>query len=683
MICIRAGLCLWLGTFVAHNSWANPSTTKQESLDEWRSLTAPTAAPPRVFVKGNQVRFYFPTAAGVEEFDSEWSHGRLPSSGYRVRATVLRWKQKLSRMPEGERGWREAEVIAGQEWRRMATNLIAALAPERPMHGAYYQAFLADRVLYRDASGAARWAALNEVPSGVVIEHRFSMDETLEVLARRIEAHLVQSHPGDELFLLMAPNASRFTTPLLLDRQQKRCISLTPAALYDTTERNAGLTATAQGFSAFFLEGHGLALLKNPVSSAARLGDLGFQTVFRILRLPLPGPGSAVPPLNPGKGMDLVAWENWLDHYTGTRREQGTIKPLIDGDSFFDRFEQAVVGATNHIYLNIYIFDRDDVATEIADKLKQRSTNVDVRVIFDRMGSIAAGTVPPGTPMPEDYTPPKSISAYLKQGSKVHVRPFLNPWLSADHMKVCLIDGNDAWLGGMNLGREYRYEWHDLMVELQGPVVRSLEKEFSRCWAHEGLLGDLAYAAALVDGPEPKRFPEPTNEIALRLLPTKTAWKPFNAAVMEALNRAQRCVYIENPYLFDKHVIRATVRARQRGVDVRVILPRVNDFKAGGRSNMVIANYLLEHGVRVFFYPGMTHVKALLVDGWSCLGSGNLNHLSLRLNQEQNVATSDPSFAATLNHDLFGPDFARSYELKDTISVDWVDFLAEGVLENF
>jgi phosphatidylserine/phosphatidylglycerophosphate/cardiolipin synthase-like enzyme len=77
----------------------------------------------------------------------------------------------------------------------------------------------------------------------------------------------------------------------------------------------------------------------------------------------------------------------------------------------------------------------------------------------------------------------------------------------------------------------------------------------------------------------------------------------------------------------------------------------------------------------------MTHVKALLVDGWSCLGSGNLNHLSLRVNHEQNVATSDPGFAAMLQHDVFEEDFARSYELKEPISVDWVDFLADLVLE--
>ena len=96
---------------------------------------------------------------------------------------------------------------------------------------------------------------------------------------------------------------------------------------------------------------------------------------------------------------------------------------------------------------------------------------------------------------------------------------------------------------------------------------------------------------------------------------------------------------------------------------------------------LAIANYLLEHGVRVYFYPAMTHVKALLVDGWSCVGSGNLNHVSLRLNQEENIATSDPDFANELKRDLFEADFARSYELTQPISVDWVDFLADLVLE--
>jgi phosphatidylserine/phosphatidylglycerophosphate/cardiolipin synthase-like enzyme len=73
----------------------------------------------------------------------------------------------------------------------------------------------------------------------------------------------------------------------------------------------------------------------------------------------------------------------------------------------------------------------------------------------------------------------------------------------------------------------------------------------------------------------------------------------------------------------------------------------------------------------------------MMVDGWSCVGSANLNHLSLHINQEQNIATSDPAFAARLKHDLFEEDFARSYELTDPIAVDWVDFLVDQMLENF
>ena len=141
------------------------------------------------------------------------------------------------------------------------------------------------------------------------------------------------------------------------------------------------------------------------------------------------------------------------------------------------------------------------MGVSVADQLKERSRQVEVKVILDRLGTIGGGAVPPGTPMPEDFVAPTSIYSYLKEDSRVRVHPFLNPWFSSDHSKVFLVDGTHAWMGGMNLGREYRYEWHDLMVELQGPVVASLEDEFRHDWAHESLLGDLAYVAELARGP--------------------------------------------------------------------------------------------------------------------------------------------------------------------------------------
>jgi phosphatidylserine/phosphatidylglycerophosphate/cardiolipin synthase-like enzyme len=587
-------------------------------------------------------------------------------------------------MPEGERGWREATVIAGAEWSRLTTDLVETLTPASAGHGAYYQGFLADRLLYRDTNGVPRFASIDEPPKGVVIDRHLSSEETLATLAHRVEQDLARNHPGVSLFLLLAPNARRFPQPLLLDREQRQCIWLAPAALYDSTERGLGLSTTAQGVSALLLEGHGLALLKNPISSLFRLGDLGVETVVRFVRLPFPKPTTQYPSLSHCQGMDLGAWEAWLDRYTGTRQEDGSLDLLMDGEQFFPRLRQAFAAATNHIHLDVYIFDKDDVGVSVADQLKERACEVEVKVIFDRLGSIGGGAVPPGTPLPEDFITPTSIYSYLKRDSNVRVRPFLNPWLSADHSKLFLVDGTQAWMGGMNLGREYRYEWHDLMVELHGPVVASLEDEFRREWAHEGLLGDLGYVAALARGPRKPEAPQPSDRwIKLRLLPTKTAWKPFSAAVQGAIGKSKSYIYLENPYLFDKRVIIELVRARNRGVDVRVVLPRVNDLKAGGRSNLVLANYLLEHGVRVYFYPGMTHVKALMVDDWACLGSGNLNHLSLRVCQERNVATSDPAFAARLKKQLFEEDFSRSYELTEPVSIEWADFLADLVLEGF
>jgi len=663
---------------------ATPGTTKQQSLDEWRSFTSATAPPPRVFVKGDHVRFYFRAEEGVEAFDAHWTRLRVPTGRYKVSSALIRWDQKLSRIPaEHEHGWREATVIASTEWRQLATNIITALTPKPRGHGAFYQAFLADRLLYRDSEGMARAVPASERPPEILIEHRFSMDETLELLAHFLEEHLSKSHPTNSLFVVMAPNARRFTQPLLLDRQQRQCVFLAPAALYDSVDRGGALAVTAQGFVALLPESHGIALLKNPISSAARLGDLAIATLIKFIRMPLPKPKEFPPVRPPGQGMNLEHWESWLDRYTGTRREAGSLQLQIDGDRFFPRLRQAIAAATNHINVDVYIFDKDDVGVDFADQLKARSRDIDVKVILDRMGSIAGGASPPATPLPEDFVAPRSIVSYLRHDSRVHVRPFLNPWFSSDHAKTIVIDDRVAWLGGMNIGREYRYEWHDLMVEVSGPVVGLLEQDFRREWAYCGPGGDLAYALAVVQDSAKRTKSEPGPWLPVRLLPTRTAWKPFATAVLGSIRQAQSRIYVENPYLFDKRVIVALVKARSRGVDVRVVLPCVNDFKAGGRGNLVIANYLIEHGVRVYFYPAMTHVKALLVDGWSCLGSGNLNHLSLRVNHEQNVATSDPEFATRVEKDLFEQDFARSYELKEPVSVDWVDFLADVLLEGF
>ena len=185
-----ASLALLMLLGDAGSTCARAAAPKQEALDEWRDLTSPTAPAPRVFVKGDRIRFYFQTSSNVAEFSSHWGRHRVPSDGYRVSSAVLRWEQKLAHMPEGERGWREATVIAGTEWGRLSTNLVEALTPAAAGHGVYYQGFMADRLLYRDVAGASRSASIDEPPKGVVIDRRLSTEETLVMLARRVEQDL-------------------------------------------------------------------------------------------------------------------------------------------------------------------------------------------------------------------------------------------------------------------------------------------------------------------------------------------------------------------------------------------------------------------------------------------------------------------------------------------------------------
>jgi cardiolipin synthase len=82
--------------------------------------------------------------------------------------------------------------------------------------------------------------------------------------------------------------------------------------------------------------------------------------------------------------------------------------------------------------------------------------------------------------------------SYLEDGSKVKARRILDLWLTCDHTKLLVFDSRTAIIGGMNIGREYDSERHDLMVRVEGPVVQSLAREFSRAWRKAGLAETIA-----------------------------------------------------------------------------------------------------------------------------------------------------------------------------------------------
>lgn len=355
-------------------------------------------------------------------------------------------------------------------------------------------------------------------------------------------------------------------------------------------------------------------------------------------------------------------FESWLDREDLPARTAGTVEILVDGETYFPVFLATIAAARSGIDLHTYIFDNDDFAVEVADALKAKAEEVPVRVLFDAQGSMLAAAKPPPS-LPDGFEPPKRIGRHLTEDSKVEVRRTANPYFVADHTKLHIVDGTTAFVGGMNIGREYRSHWHDMMVRLTGPVVPDLVAMFERRWRAEawwwGRWGSRSSREPVVD---PAAAPDPGALQPLRILQTDAAHgrQDILKAALMAFRSARQRIWIQTPYFSCNDVAREVERALARGVDVRVVIPASNDAEIMQSNNFEEMKSLKEKGAKVYAYPGMTHLKAMISDDWVMFGTANYDTLSMRINRELNLATSDPRTVEAIAEGIFARDFQRS-----------------------
>ncbi len=419
--------------------------------------------------------------------------------------------------------------------------------------------------------------------------------------------------------------------------------------------------------------------INRPVSHFASLGSLAFKSTGGFLRrvaigtTQMPALTGDIPEVAYTEEMDLEAFELELDRVTGTRRDTGRIEFLVDGDEYFGRLIESIEGAEESIDIRTYIFDNDDFAVAMADLLRERSDDVRVRIMLDSIGNMLAMQADPQS-LPVDHEHPLSMRMYMENDSNVKVRNMTNPWFTGDHTKTTIVDRKVAFVGGMNIGREYRYDWHDMMMEVTGPVVDQLQFESDKAWSRGGLFGDFANAFRFLKGKEEHAD---RDGYPVRILQTRNFDSDIYKAQIAAIRNAKSHILIENAYFSDDHTIYELARARRRGVDVRIIIPSKGNHGPLNASNKVTINKLLEHGIRVYEYPGMSHIKAAVYDGWICVGSANFDKLSLQVNKELNLATSDPETVDALLDKVFIPDLMISREITEPVEVTVATRLAE------
>lgn len=353
--------------------------------------------------------------------------------------------------------------------------------------------------------------------------------------------------------------------------------------------------------------------------------------------------------------------EQALDAIKSPRPIPGKVDYFIDG-SFYTELHRSVKCAKKSVDTRIFSFDNDDVAADYADLLKQKSKTIPCRVLMDHLGSVHSWWVEPVTPMRPDYPPPACMVTYLRNKGDVKVRISRNPWLIADHTKLIVVDENEAYLGGMNIGREYQHEWHDMMVRVKGPVVVAMQHEFNKAWKLQGPWGD--WGVPFYRSSQKFRTTLNKGEIPIRILKTGPNNTDINDALITAIRMSRKRILLHVSYITSDPLIRELLRAKKRGVDITMIFPVKNDNALLNTNNRSCAHDLLKAGAKVYLYPSSSHTKAVIVDDWACLGSANLDALSLSINDELNIAFTDQRSVDKLVRDLFLKDFKKSKLLK-------------------
>lgn len=291
-----------------------------------------------------------------------------------------------------------------------------------------------------------------------------------------------------------------------------------------------------------------------------------------------------------------------------------------DGEKFFAAVLRELDGAKTSIYIEFFIISDGEIFRKIAQKLHGAlKRGVDVRITYDGFGCA--------------FKMRKKLLAPLKKaGAKIKVFrrlfPFPAPDLYVrDHRKIIAIDGKTAFTGGVNLadeyvnlGSPYGY-WKDTGVLVRGDAAAALNAAFL------GVRGEKSEYI-----PENKGGGRCEVYCGGGSLPSFIC-DEYAAAVYSAKKR----VHIFTPYFCPpERIARALAYAKERGVDVKVIIPHIPDKKYAFAVTKACAS-LLDTVEFYEFTPGFMHAKCLIADDSAYIGSYNLDYRSACANLECGV----------------------------------------------
>ncbi len=350
------------------------------------------------------------------------------------------------------------------------------------------------------------------------------------------------------------------------------------------------------------------------------------------------------------------------------------------GEKFFDSLLDELKKAERFIFLEFFIVNMgevwDTVFTVLADKA---ASGVDVRFMYDDVGSIM--TLPSGF---DRTLRSAGIKVVAFNPFAVHLNARFN---YRDHRKICVIDGNIGYTGGLNLADEYvnrsiRYgHWKDTGVLIKGDAVWNLTLMFLQLWLFS-TGEDMSFsryrptAAYATDG-----FVQPFGDAPI------DQHNVGENVYMQIINTAKRYVWITTPYLIlDNEMLTSLRIAAESGIDVRIITPHYADKPYVHPVTQSYYHSLLESGVRIYEYiPGFIHSKMFVCDDeLAVVGTTNMDYRSFFLHFECGIIFFGSSIAADVKKDIEDTlEISEEITLEKLARVPLIKRIIQGGLKFF
>ncbi len=318
------------------------------------------------------------------------------------------------------------------------------------------------------------------------------------------------------------------------------------------------------------------------------------------------------------------------------------VEVLPDGASVVRAVMDALELAERYVHMEYYTADDVTLDGRSFFTLMEQAVRrgVEVALIWDAIGS--------------NGTPDRLFDRLAKTGVRLveyhPINPFKKRFNMAvndrDHRKLCVMDGELAIMGGVNMSRVYETPesagrgrdanhayWVDNGIRFAGPAVDEVHRLFFRTWDSSG---GSEHPPLL--GQDEKARP-PCGQHTMRVAGSAPAErKPlFNQSIRAAIRGARSHLVLATGYFVPtRREWRLLCRAARRGVTVDLLLPGYSDVQSAVHAARSLYGPLLKCGVRIHeVRNAMLHAKVATFDGvLTVIGTSNFDRRSVHYNNE-------------------------------------------------